>query len=145
MKQSLDLLDVNVWVALSVSDHPFHTCATAYWANAAAPKLCMCRTTALGLIRVSSRPHTMGGVPLTLAQSWSLYGQWLANPAVTWVPEPEGVDKVIDSWVSAGLVTSRTLTDAFLAALAVSANLRMVSFDRDFARFSGLSFLKLSP
>ena len=35
--------------------------------------------------------------------------------------------------------------DAYLAALAQTANLRLVSFDADFARFTGLQWLHLTP
>jgi predicted nucleic acid-binding protein len=36
------------------------------------------------------------------------------------------------------------LTDAYLAAFAESAGLRMVTFDKDFERFDGLDCLRLA-
>ena len=39
---------------------------------------------------------------------------------------------------------ARLLTDAYLAAFAGSARLRMVTFDKDFGRFQGLDYLRLS-
>lgn len=38
---------------------------------------------------------------------------------------------------------ARLLTDAYLAAFAESAGLRMVTFDKDFERFEGLDCLRL--
>ncbi|WVN41054.1 hypothetical protein AOB54_05970 [beta proteobacterium MWH-UniP1] len=37
------------------------------------------------------------------------------------------------------------LTDAYLAAFAVCSGLRLVTFDKDFERFEGLSLLRLKP
>ena len=39
---------------------------------------------------------------------------------------------------------ARLLTDAYLAAFAESAQLRRVTFDKDFGRFQGLDCLRLS-
>ena len=38
---------------------------------------------------------------------------------------------------------SRMWSDAYLAAFAVTGDLRMVTFDRDFNRFTGLNCLRL--
>jgi predicted nucleic acid-binding protein len=57
-------------------------------------------------------------------------------------PESPGCDDAYQALVAAGL-PSRFLTDAWLAAFATSARLRLVTCDRDFARFAGLERLEL--
>jgi predicted nucleic acid-binding protein len=47
-----------------------------------------------------------------------------------------------ERFISAKL-PSRLLTDAYLAAFAKSAALRLVTFDKDFDRFDGLHSLRL--
>jgi predicted nucleic acid-binding protein len=50
----------------------------------------------------------------------------------------------MEQWIRNRVVTPRNWTDAYLAAFAVSASLRLVSFDADFKKFPGLDFLHLS-
>jgi hypothetical protein len=58
-------------------------------------------------------------------------------------------DSETSSWdVFHALLSDRTLsrsscTDAHLAALAIARGWRLVSFDRDFRQFAGLSWLQL--
>jgi uncharacterized protein len=54
-----------------------------------------------------------------------------------------GVEPFLQSWSSAKQWSPRYWTDAYLAAFAISAGLRMVTFDRDFEKFEGLSLLLL--
>lgn len=68
-----DLLDVNVWVALTAIDHPLHPRAERYWMEEANPRLVFCRTTALGLVRITSQRHTFGGEPLSPPDAWANY------------------------------------------------------------------------
>jgi predicted nucleic acid-binding protein len=49
--------------------------------------------------------------------------------------EPEGCDDALQAILGAGPLPPRGWTDAYLAALARSAGLRLVTFDRDFERF----------
>ena len=42
-------------------------------------------------------------------------------------------------------MTSKNSTDAYLAAFALSAGLRLVTFDQGFALFPGLDLLLLKP
>ena len=78
-----DLPDINVWLALSIKEHPHHDSAKAYWSDLSFARIWFCRVT-------------------------------------------------------------KHLTDAYLAAFAVCAGLRLVTFDKDFERFEGLRLLRLS-
>jgi uncharacterized protein len=138
-----DLPDVNVWVALTAEDHPLHRRAEAYWRTEADGLLRFCRTTALGLVRVTSHKHTFGGSPMRPADAWASYLKWCAQPMVDLLTEPAGIDELISEWSRQELVTPRNWTDVYLAAFAVAGNLRLVTFDRDFKVFPGLSLLHL--
>lgn len=135
-----DLPDVNVWLALSVTRHPFHAQASAYWQAVceAGTPLWFCRSTMLSLVRLLSQPRVMGDAALSLPAALAVYQQWVDTPDVALLPEPVGVDQQLQSLVgsSAQTLPSRLWTDAFLAATAQAAGLRMVTFDVDFKRFN---------
>ena len=122
--------------------HDLHAQADSYWVEESIEPIAFCRTTALGLVRVGSSRNAVGGEPLTIQESWAKYLQWRADPDVFLLDEPTGIENVLDQFVRAGLVTSKNSTDAYLAAFAISAGLRLVSFDRDFERFPGLNVLR---
>ena len=138
-----DLLDINVWVGLSVEEHALHPKSLAYFREEAAPHLAFCRVSALGLVRVSMNKNTFGGVPLTLTEAWRVYRGWQSYPAVTIIEEPDGIEALLDQWVMNSVFPPKLWTDAYLAAFAVSAGLRLVTFDKDFERFPGLDLLRL--
>jgi toxin-antitoxin system PIN domain toxin len=134
-----DLPDVNVWLALSYAAHPFHARATAYWQEACTSNtpLWFCRSTMLALVRLLAQPKVMGADVLSLPAAMAVYQQWLDTPAVGLLPEPLGLEAHLQSFLGsdAAPLPSRLWTDAWLAATAEVAGLRMVTFDQDFERF----------
>ncbi|MBX7131763.1 MAG: PIN domain-containing protein [Fimbriimonadaceae bacterium] len=139
-----DLLDVNVWIALSAKDHSLHYRAVQYWRQSSEGDLVFCRHTALGFVRVVGGPHTRGGAALDPGEAWRVYTQWLSAPGVQFATEPQGIESVLSRWVSDGLITRRIWPDAYLAAFSILTGSRFVTFDRDFARFPGLKLLHLA-
>ena len=138
-----DLPDVNVWLALAVNQHPHHDAAAAYWSGHEAGPVWFCRVTMLGLVRLLSNPKVMGEQALDLKQSLAAYQRFAALPEIGWHAEPIDCGDHLQKLVSTDL-PARLLTDAYLAAFAGSARLRMVTFDKDFGRFQGLDCLRLS-
>lgn len=139
----VDLLDVNVWVALSASEHPHHARAYRYWRDASGERLAFCRVTVLGFLRLTTSATVMGGQPLTAEDAWAAYSGWRRLDDVLFASEPDGCDVLFADWAGRGLITPRLWTDAYLAAFARAGGLRLVSFDRDFTRFDGLDLLQL--
>ncbi len=148
--RSGDLPDINVWLALAVQEHPHHQAALRYWATAQAERtregaaaaregsgsrLWFCRVTMLGLVRLLCQPKAVGPGALDTLAAWTLYAQYRALPHIGLLPEPEGCDDALRALVGAGPLPPRLWTDAYLAALSLSAGLRLVTFDRDFERF----------
>lgn len=135
-----DLPDVNVWLALSYAAHPFHARATAYWQEACTSNtpLWFCRSTMLALVRLLAQPKVMGADVLSLPSAMAVYQQWLTTPAVALLPEPLGLEAHVQGLLGADTapLPNRLWTDAWLAATAEAAGLRMVTFDQDFERFN---------
>jgi predicted nucleic acid-binding protein len=98
----------------------------------------------LGLVRLLTQPRVMGEATLGSAAALGVYHDLAARPGVGLCPEPPGCDTTYGRLVAAGL-PARLLTDAYLGAFALSAGLRLVTFDRDFSRFPGLDRLELGP
>lgn len=140
-----DLPDVNVWVALGVPDHPHHAAAAAYWRAASGRRLRFCRTTHLGMLRILSQPAAMRERALDTRSVWLAGQQVLAQPGVAMEAEPAGLDALLARWTDTLRWPARMWTNAYLAAFASAAHLRLVSFDADFARFPDLHWLHLTP
>lgn len=139
----VDLPDINVWLALSASEHPFHRRARTYWRQSARHRLDFCRVTMIGFLRLVGNATVMGGQPLNAHESWSAYRTWRSLDAIGFAREPAGCDALLATWANNGLITPRLWTDAYLAAFARTGRYRLVSFDRDFERFDGLDWLHL--
>lgn len=145
-----DLPDINVWLALAVQEHPHHVPARDYWhsvlaqsRSASEPRLWFCRTTALGLVRLLCQPKAVGAGALELPAAWRLYQSYRAMPLIGLLQEPPSCDRRIDALLTSTQPGARLWTDTYLAALAQSSGLRLVSFDRDFERFALSDFLRL--
>lgn len=142
MADATDLLDLNVWLALAVADHPAHAGARRYWYQEAGSRIAFCRLTVLGFLRLSTNPTVMGGNPFTVREAWEAYRAFRRLDEVVLAAEPVSCEAVLESWVL-GTIVPRLWTDAYLAAFARAGGFRLVSFDGDFSRFDGLDFARL--
>jgi len=138
-----DLPDLNVWLALVVAEHPHHAAARAYWAQqqaapALGPRVWFCRSTMLGLVRLLTQPRLMGEGVLALPEAHAIYLQLRQTEGVGFAGDAESADALLARWLMTddqAPLPARLWTDAWLAASAEAAGLRLVSFDADFARF----------
>jgi uncharacterized protein len=148
-----DLLDVSVWVALAQTGHVHHGFAKRYWQETLAQfsrenvqaeypdavprKLYFCRITMLGMVRVLSQTAFAYGQPISLNEAFSSYESFRLTDEVGFLHENlVNVDQALGAVLaSQPNLPARISTDAYLAALAQSFGLRLVSLDRDFLRF----------
>jgi toxin-antitoxin system PIN domain toxin len=137
-----DLPDLNVWLALAVQEHPHHGAASHDWRQVASSRVCFCRVTMLGLVRLLTQPRLVGSAALVAVAASRLYERFAALPEIDVLPEPTGTGVVLRRLVDSAL-PARLLTDAYLASVAVAGGLRLVGFDRDFACFEGLNLSRL--
>ena len=145
MPSSADLLDANVWLALAVEAHTHHSQARAYWRSESAPVTGFCRVTLLAFLRHLTNRSIMGEQVLTPGAAWKKSGQFLALPEVTFFEEPNSLDEQLGKYCDLGRTTPNLWSDAYLAAFAKCAGMRLVTFDTGFSRFSGLDLLVLRP
>jgi len=139
-----ELPDLNVWLALAVAEHRHHGAATAYWHETGATRIRSCRVTLLGLVRLLARPKLMGKGALGLHGALDVYQRLFALPEVGHCAEPADCQLRLASQLGTA-TRARLWKRAHLAALAAAGGLRMITFDKDFARFAGVARLQLSP
>ena len=138
-----DLPDINVWLALLNEQHVHHSLAVDYWEGNAVSRIFLCRITMLGVLRLSTHKTVMGGVPYTVKQAWAAMQGIVDLPEVGFQAEPDGVDAQMRQFTNQPKFRPVDWTDAYLAALAKQAGLRMVTFDRGFGQYAGLNLLVL--
>ncbi len=73
---------------------------------------------------------------MTNAQAWAKTQELLALPQVIWLAEPVTLEA---EWKRCGAVATaspKVWMDAYLAAFAIAAGLELLTFDRDFSKFT---------
>jgi toxin-antitoxin system PIN domain toxin len=141
------LYDTSVWMALAFAAHPMHRPAQEEFLRASpADRALFCRATQQSFLRLLSSPKVTGayGVTLTNRQALAVYDGFAASPNVGFVEEPKGV---FARWRRlADLATSspKRWMDAYLAAFAMEAGLKLVTGDGDFNSFPGLTPMLLT-
>ena len=87
----MDLLDVNLWLALADQNHRHHHAAQHYWTNQSHKKIAFCRITALGFLRLSTRPKVLSR-PLTTTEAWNAYQNYRDQPGVVFIEDSTALD-----------------------------------------------------
>lgn len=93
----------------------------------------------LAFVRLATNPLVVRDA-VSPADAWRQVDEWLAcEPA--WIPAP-GTDHpaILGSLLAASWMTSRLVSDAHLAALAIEHGVTLCSTDGDFSRFPGLTW-----
>ena len=143
MSNTVDLPDLNVWLALACPDHSHHRQAVHYWEQQAAEQVLFCTVTALGLVRLVCQPKLMGATVKTAAEASALLDSFCQQPGVGMTSAEQAGWELFHQLLNSGELPPRLCTDAYLAALAIANGWRLVSFERDFERFRGLERLAL--
>ena len=102
-----------------------------------------CTVTALGLVRLVMQPKVMGDAALTAAGASALFDQFVQPPGVSYAQPSSEEGDVFHSFMRKADLSPRLCADVHLAALAITNQWRLVSFDRDFQLFPGLNLLQL--
>ncbi len=132
------LCDVNVLLALSYNGHIHHPQALAWLDKQADFGVGLCRHTQLGLLRLLSNPTVMGPDVCNLGQAWSIYDLILQDVRFIFSIEPEGLEPFLRQYSSASQVSPKLWQDAYLAAFARAAKMKLVTFDHGFDKFESL-------
>jgi len=96
-------------------------------------------TALLAFLRLSTRRGVFPR-PLSVEHAVRVIEHWLEHPKAQVVQPGEQHARVLGRLLKAAGTAGNLTTDAHLAALAIEHGATIVSFDRDFARFNGVSW-----
>ncbi|MBI1783900.1 PIN domain-containing protein [Candidatus Sumerlaeota bacterium] len=142
------LADTNIWLALALSKHEFHSAASDWLAGQSSQKrVLFCRSTQQSFLRLLTTDNVMrlyDLAPMTNAAAWSIYDGFRSDRRISYAPEPDGLDALWKS-LSARLASSPKLwMDAYLAAFALAGGHQLVTTDKGFRQFHELNPIVLS-
>lgn len=145
------LFDTNVWLAAIFPTHPFHPQAqqALQRATSAQPAL-WCRATQQSFLRLASTPTLLkayGAEGMTNRDALIALDALQTLPQVKLLDEPTGAFSLWRNMAALDTASPKVWMDAYLAAFAIAAGLRMVALDRDFKNFvpQGLDLALLNP
>lgn len=133
------LPDINLLVYAYNRDAPHHARARQWWEQTLSePRpVALPWAATLGFTRIMTSRVVLPR-PIDVGTALQHVRGWLARPNVRVLePGPRHVDLLESVLVESG-ASSRVLTDAHLAALAIENQAELHSNDADFARFPGL-------
>jgi toxin-antitoxin system PIN domain toxin len=129
---SLNFPDTNIWLALVWGRHSHADLARKWFDQAADEQFFFCRFTQLALLRLLTTEAVMGRDVLTMASAWDVYDQCRADERIAFLAEPEALDPGLRSFSSSRRASPKLWADAYLAAFANTAGLKLITFDRAF-------------
>lgn len=144
----MNLCDVNVWLALVLSAHVHHHAVRRWYESVtAASSVLFCRITQQALLQLLTNAAVLapyGNPPLTNTQAWTVYEQLAASDRVALrTDEPAGLERAWKQYATRDNASPKLWTDAYLAAFAAAAGLRIVTTDVAFQQFTGVQHLVL--
>jgi uncharacterized protein len=129
---------VNVWFALQHEIHPHHLAARKWGESLSADTVVyLCRFTQLGLLRLLTNPSAMGSDVMTQSQAWKTFDALMAHPANRMMDEPGGIDPLFRKFTDRRESSTKQWADGYLAAFALAAGIRLVTFDKALAAKAG--------
>ena len=133
------LADTGLVFALVNARHALHP-RVCNWLNArpAGFRLLVCRQVQMALLRLLCDTAAMDGDPLTLPEAWKVYADLVRDPGMGFFAEPDGFQALWVRLCAPHGASPKVLSDAYLAALALTAGIPLATFDRDFGKFHGL-------
>lgn len=136
--------DVNLLLALTTDRHAAHLRTRAWWEQLPATEAVhICRPVQTGLLRLLSSEAVMGAAALSLAEAWAVYAALLGSGRFAFVLEPFGLDREWERLCRPFGRSPKVAMDAYLAAFALVGQFKLVTLDRAFGQFPGLSPLIL--
>ncbi|MGA2688263.1 MAG: TA system VapC family ribonuclease toxin [Candidatus Korobacteraceae bacterium] len=127
---TLNFLDANVWLALLWGRHMHSERARLWFDQANDEQFLFCRFTQLAVLRLLTTEKIMGSDTRTMADAWKAWDQGCDDSRIAFLPEPEGLEREFRSRSRLLSRSPKVWADAYLAAFASVAGLKLVTFDR---------------
>jgi toxin-antitoxin system PIN domain toxin len=146
----LNLVDVNVWLALALSAHRHHD-ACREWLDALdePATAIFCRATQSAFLRLLTNTSVFapyGNRALTNREAWDAYEALAADDRIVLeAREPAGLEQRWRELATGDTASPKLWMDAYMAAFALAGDCRMVTTDAGFRQFSGVDLLLLGP
>jgi len=132
------LVDVNVVFALLVERHVHHEIAWKWWRKRTEETVGLSLPVRMGVLRLLTNSRAMEGTAVSPAEALGAWDRFEEDPRTFWVPDQGRAHELsFRRFVDARDASPNLWTDAWLAALAESAEIGLTSFDAGF-RFYGL-------
>jgi predicted nucleic acid-binding protein len=129
----------------SFKGHAAHQVARALVGRAAGRNCRDCLLTRLAVLRLLTNKIAMNGMPVTPDEAVRAWRQLQSDPRSLQIEaEPIDHETRFVALISGREPTPNLWTDAWLAALALSLDYEMTTFDRGFKSFRGLKLRLLS-
>ena len=146
------LIDANVWIAISFTEHDHHALATRFIAETspAHPAL-LCRATEQSWLRLLTTPalhRRYDSLPVSNRDALRILSDALQLPNIRLIEEePTGVRALWHRLAALPSASPKVWMDAYLAAFAIGHAVELVTLDSDFKRFvkDGLKLNLLPP
>jgi uncharacterized protein len=133
------IADANVLFPLLVQGHVAHEAADVWWNEQPDGSVGTCLLTRLAVLRLLTNRVAMNGNPVKPTEALKAWQQLAADPRSVHIDaEPATHESRFASLVAGREPTPNLWTDAWLAALALSLDYEMTTFDRSFKSFRGL-------
>jgi len=133
------IADANVLFPLLVQGHAAHEVAKGWWDEQPDGTVGTCLLTRLAVLRLLTNRVAMNGTPVSPDEALKAWGRLSNDPRSFHVDgEPAEHESRFVSLVSSRQPTPNLWTDAWLAALAISLDYEMTTFDRGFKSFRDL-------
>jgi len=127
---TLNFLDINVWLALVWGRHADAETARSWFRRTEDQQFFFCRFTQLGLLRLLTTEAVMGRDVKTMSGAWEIYDQCMDDDRIAFLPEPAAIDSRLRAFSKSRQPSPKVWADAYLAAFASTAGLRLVTFDK---------------
>lgn len=135
----MDIVDANVLLYAVNEESDHHRSARAWLDQALGGPggVGMAWTVTLGFLRIATNRRIFPA-PLMIGEALEQVEAWLDAPAAVVVgPTPRHLG-ILAGLLGEAATGANLVTDAHLAALAVEYDATIVTFDRDFGRFTGV-------
>ena len=130
---TLNFLDANVWLALIWSRHVHSEKARSWFEQASnsnnEEQFFFCRFTQITVLRLLTTDQIMGKETRTMSGAWSLWDQVWADTRISFLPEPDDLEKEFRSRTRMSSRSPKIWADAYLLAFATVSGLKFVTFD----------------